>query len=243
MALHDPFATGNTAKIYVSDGAVTKVFSDADFPTVELEASKQRAAHAMGLPVPAVIEVTEVDGKPALVMEYVPGRTMLEAIGDDLGLLPRYLTKSIKIQRAMHSTSAVGLLVMEVKLERQVHEATGVPDERKAELIAELADLGSQASVCHGDFHLQNLIVNGDDVTIIDWMDATAGDPALDVCRSYVLYDSMSDVAAGMYLQEYCSQTGLPPEDVLRWVPVIAAARLSEQLNDGERQRLLALAT
>lgn len=228
----DPIATGNTASIYVEGDIVTKVYTTADRATVELEASKQRASQALGLPVPAVIGVTEVDGKPALTMAYVPGRTMLAAVGDDWNALPGFLARSVEIQRSMHAVAARDLPSMKDKLEQQIRSAKGVPDSRKSELIAELDHLGPEKSVCHGDFHLQNLIVNGDDVTIIDWMDATAGDPLLDVCRSYVLYGSESEVAADMYLQEYCSQSGISPAEVLRWVHIIAAARLSELVVD-----------
>lgn len=241
MARTDPIATGNTAEIHRVGDTVVKVYTHADRTTVELEASKQRAAHALGLPVPAVIQVTEVDGKPALVMEYVPGTTMIEKIGDDWDLLPGYLVRSVEIQQATHAVRAVGLPSMKTKLEHQIHRVVLVPEARKSVLIAKLDHLGTETAVCHGDFHLQNLIVNGDLVTIIDWMDATAGNPALDVCRSYVLYGSVSDVAAEMYLQEYCSQSGLSAEEVLRWEPVIAAARLSETLPAYELDRLLSI--
>lgn len=234
----DPIATGNTAEIHRDGDTIVKVYTNADHSTVEVEASKQRAAHALGLPVPTVIQVTEFDGRPALVMEYVPGTTMLEMIGDDWDLLPGYLTRSVEIQRAMHQITASGLPSMRSKLEIQIQHASLVPEVRKAELIAELDHLGPETAVCHGDFHLQNLIVSGAHVTIIDWMDATVGDPVLDVCRSYVLYGSVSEVAADMYLQEYSSQSGLSAEVVLRWVPVIAAARLSETLPTNELERL-----
>lgn len=241
MALIDPIATGNTAKIYVAGETVSKVYTNADLATVEMEASKQRAAHALGLSVPAVIKVTEIDGKPVLVMNYVPGETMLDSIGDDWSALPRHLARSVSLQRAMHQTTTTGLPPMRTKLEHQIRHAAGITEKRKAEMIAKLDHIGSDTHVCHGDFHLRNLIVNGNDVTIIDWMDATSGNLVLDVCRSYVLYGSVSDVAASMYLQEYCLQSGQSADEVLRWQPVIAAARLSETVTVAESERLLGL--
>ena len=37
----------------------------------------QAYAKSLGLPVPDVIELTEIKGRPALVMEHVPGDTLL----------------------------------------------------------------------------------------------------------------------------------------------------------------------
>lgn len=238
MAMDDLIATGNTAHIFVTGETVTKVYTTADFAAVDREASNQQAAHALGLPVPEVLQITEVRGKPALVMEYIPGETMLELTGDDWHMLPHYLARSIEIQRAMHSVTAHGFHSMRSKLEFQILQASAISHERKAELIAELDHIGPETSVCHGDFHLQNLIVDSDDATIIDWMDATAGNPILDACRSYVLYGSVSDMAADLYLREYCSQSGCGPDEILHWEPVIAAARLSEKLSARERDRL-----
>lgn len=234
-------ATGNTAEVFVRDGKIVKIYKSADMETATAEARKQQYVHSPGVPVPELYDLTTVDGRPAIVMEHILGETMLAAIGDDSDVFSEFMQRSVRIQRSLHAIDAPELPSMRTKLESQIRQAALVSDERRARLIAMLDELSAGTSLCHGDFHIQNLIVHGDDVSIIDWMDATAGDPRLDVCRSYVLYGSVSTDAAEMYLHEYCEQTGLSPEEILQWEPVVAAARLSETVNEAEARRLAAI--
>lgn len=70
-------ATGNTATIYVNDKTIMKVYKDYLPPAeAEMEARKQRFAHACGLPVPKVLDVTMVENKQVLIMEYIKGNTL-----------------------------------------------------------------------------------------------------------------------------------------------------------------------
>jgi len=45
---------------------------------------------------------------------------------------------------------------------------------------AALRELPDGEALCHGDFHPRNVIVDGDELTIIDWVDASSGPPAAD---------------------------------------------------------------
>jgi hypothetical protein len=63
---------------------------------------------------------------------------------------------------------------------------------------------------------------------IIDWADARRGDPAADVCRSYLLMKLHMAELATPYLNAYCQATGISNQTVLKWLPYIAAAKLAE---------------
>lgn len=78
----------------------------------------------------------------------------------------------------------------------------------------------------HGDLHGQTLMVNGDDFAIIDWMDATRGNPLLDACRTYMIYAEVDAGFAVMYLKEFCRQSGVDGDAVMR------LARMSEKVGD-----------
>ena len=43
---------------------------------------------------------------------------------------------------------------------------------------------------------------------------------------------------ASLYLDKYCKKTDKEPHIVLKWLPVIAGARLSESI-EGEKDRLM----
>lgn len=53
--------------------------------------------------------------------------------------------------------------------------------------MKELKSLPEGDSVCHGDFHPDNVLLSDDDVTIIDWMDASRGNPLADIARTSII--------------------------------------------------------
>jgi hypothetical protein len=65
---------------------------------------------------------------------------------------------------------------------------------------------------------------------VIDWPDASRGDPAADVCRSYLLLKLHFTQIAAPYLDAYCRASGMRRQTVLRWLPYVAAARLAEDV-------------
>jgi len=76
LELGSPIAIGNTAKIYLYENKIVKIFNDY-LPVTESsnEANKQRFAYSCGLSVPKVLDVTKVNGKQAIIMEYIKGKT------------------------------------------------------------------------------------------------------------------------------------------------------------------------
>lgn len=69
---------------------------------------------------------------------------------------------------------------------------------------------------------------------MFDWGCARAGNPAGDVCRTYLLYLLHDRDLAARYLAEYCRAAGRPREEVLAWLPVVAGARLNENVTAGD---------
>jgi aminoglycoside phosphotransferase (APT) family kinase protein len=93
-------------------------------------------------------------------------------------------------------------------------------------------------SLCHGDFHPQNILYDGNKYWIIDWVDATSGNPLADACRTYLLFKQGLPYYAEAYLRLFCKETDLKQDDVLAWLPVLAAARM-ENVDEKQRAQLL----
>ena len=84
MDLDLPAAAGNTAELYRYEDRMVKVFKEYLPSTeAEYEAGKQAYAHSCGLPVPAVIALTKVGGRQAIIMEYVKGKTAGEQMAEN----------------------------------------------------------------------------------------------------------------------------------------------------------------
>jgi len=242
MKLGTPMAIGNTAQIYLYENKIIKVFNDF-LPESEslYEANKQKHASSCGLSVPEVLDVTTIDGKQAIIMEYVKGRTLGDILSDHMDDIEYYMNISIDIQQQIHMiVAADSFESMSVKLSRQIKAAQQLDESQKTALLIRLNSMTYEKRLCHGDFHLFNLIMSDNNkVTIIDWVDSSVGDICADVYRTYLLYTEISIELAEIYLRLYCKKSGLSKDDILKWAPIIAAARLTENVSSEKSKRLL----
>ena len=106
----------------------------------------------------------------------------------------------------------------------------------------------------HGDFHPENILLTQRGPVILDWIDASRGRPILDVARSTLLFGggglppSVPQVIKllrgwfyRIYLHHYNHLNAIEHSELNRWIPVVAAARLDENIRNDEK-RLLSLA-
>ncbi|MCA0149546.1 MULTISPECIES: aminoglycoside phosphotransferase family protein [Rossellomorea] len=240
MNLGIPTATGNTAKIYLYENKIYKVFNDS-LPAGESmkEAKKQQYAHSCGLPVPEIYDVTNIDGKQVIIMEHIEGRATGDLLTDNMEKAEYYMGMSVDIQMGIHQIKAHSIEPMSEKLRRQIQSAPELDHGVKSVLIKQLDSMTFVENLCHGDFHLYNLILSENNVAIIDWVDSSAGDKRADVYRTYLLYSQVSKELADLYMRLYCEKSGLTKEEVFQWAPIIAAARLSERVSSEDPMRLL----
>lgn len=240
MNLGEPIASGNTANIYLYENKIIKVFKN-HLPATESEneARKQRVAFESGLRVPQIHDVKKVNGKQAIIMKYVEGKTLGELVTENIDEVESFLKKSVEIQMEIHSVLAEALEPMHIKLQRQIEAVEELEEQVKTSLLKKLHSMPVENRLCHGDFHLYNLIKSGEEVFIIDWVDASSGDPRADVCRTYILYSQVSLEIAESYLKLYCEKSGWNRKEILEWAPIIAAARLSENVATEDSNRLM----
>lgn len=240
MDLKNPIASGNTADIYRDGSKAIKIFH-AFLPDSEAwyEAKKQIAAFGSGLPVPRILDVTHIGGKPAIIMEYVEGPTFLEQMQREPQNAESLLRLSVDLQRDVHSKKAPSLEFMRDRLISQLQAVPQLDADCRSALLGRLMDLPAGDRLCHGDFHVQNLIRSQKGPVIIDWVTACCGSPDADACRTYLLYTNFSQELADAYLRIFCEISGCAPGDILVWLPILSGARLCEHVSGENEARLL----
>ena len=231
---------GATATIYRDGGKAVKLYVDAPPNEAENEAKLQAFAVTAGLPVPAVFGVRKLaEHMTALDMEYIPGEPLIHERMDKVARRDAISTLAA-LQCAVHTISACGLPKQAERLARKIMHNPHIEKPIKDNLISLLHRLDTGANrLCHGDLHPLNILYDGSKHWIIDWVDATAGNPLADACRTYLIFKQFMTRSAGIYLRHFCDAAGVKQEDVLAWLPVIAAGRLSENMDDGARAALL----
>lgn len=157
-----------------------RVFRPGEQKNCERERVVMAAALAAGLPVPEVCAAGVWQDRPALLISWLPGRT----VADELRARPwRVWRLGIafgRMQVAIHAVPAPDLL-------RQLPDP-GITwkDEREQALQDRFRHLTSgKAALLHLDYHPYNLLTDGKQITgIVDWTGAHAGDPRADAART-----------------------------------------------------------
>lgn len=196
-------------RIYKSGKFVVKEF-DSDFSKSDIlnEALNQARVEETGLKIPQLEEVKKIDGKWAIVLDYIEGKTLAEIIENDRKNLEMYMEKFVDIQIEIHSKRSPLLNKLKDKMSRKIDE-TNLDATTRYELHTRLEGMPKHNKVCHGDFNPSNIIITpAGDYYVLDWSHATQGNASADVARTYLLFSLKGDKeAAEMYLNMFCKKT------------------------------------
>ena len=168
-----PLAKGREAEVFVrEDGDVVKVmFSASQEPRVLREAAALQALADREHLAPAFREITEVDGRPALVTERVAGEDFLTLLSKKPWLVLNVAGTLGRAHAAMHRHQAPDSLPeLNHELGRRIEAAKALPQNLAAEALRRLQTLPSDDRLCHGDFHPANILGTLAAPVIIDWV-------------------------------------------------------------------------
>lgn len=240
MNLDRIIAVRTNKTVYRDGEYCVKVFDD-DFSKVDVlnEALNQARVEETGLNVPKIVEVTKIDGKWAIVSEYVPGKTLARLMEENPNKKDEYLEKFVDWQIEVQSKKCPLLTKLRDKMNRKI-DLTNLDESIKYELHTRLEGMPKHNKLCHGDFNPSNIIVKEDGTPyFIDWSHATQGNASADVARTYMLFWLAGDIeGAEKYLDLFCQKSGTDKRYVQKWMPIVAASQ-SVKGHEKEREFLM----
>jgi len=258
MLLSTPIALGATAEIYAwKDGWVLKLFHQGiSRSTVEFEASVNHTVYASGMRVPAVGQIIETDGRFGLEYERVEGTSMLQELINQPWRFIALSRQLAELQADMHTRQVPQMPSQRDRLAEKIKRASQLSENLRQAALDALEQLPDDEKLCHGDFHPGNILLTDRGPVIIDWMDASRGNPLMDVARSTLLFGGGPlpvDIPRRwlvrilmrwfyrIYLWRYFQLSPYDRRLLSAWIPVAAAARLDENITMDE-DRLLSIA-
>ena len=234
-------AVRNTKTVYRDGDKAIKVF-DEHYSKADIlnEALNQARVEETGLAIPGLLEVTKVNGKWAIVMGYIKGKTLAQLMAENPDKLDEYLDLFVSLQMEIHSKRAPLLNKLKDKMNRKISQADLTATIRY-DLHTRLEGMPKHNKVCHGDFNPSNVIISDEDGKpyVIDWSHATQGNASADVARTYLLFWLAGDIStAEKYLDLFCLKSDTAKQYVQKWIPIVAASQLVKGKKE-EREFLL----
>lgn len=213
--------------IYKDGDTVLKVF-DEHYSKADIlnEALNQARIEETGLPVPKLLEVSKIDGKWAIRLEYIEGKTLAQLMEDHPEKTEEYLELFVDIQKEIFAKEAPLLNKIKDKFNRKI-SASRYDATTRYELHTRLDSMKDHKKICHGDFSPSNIIITPDGGHfILDWSHVTQGNAAADAARAYMLFCLKGKEKIGeMYLNIFCKKTDTAKQYVQRWMPIVAATQ------------------
>lgn len=222
-------------KIIYKDGDNTiKVFSEK-YPKSDIlnEALNHARVEETGLPIPEIRAVSVVDGKWAITLEYIEGKTLRQLMEEEPENIDKYLDKFVDLQLEIHSKRSPLLNKLKDKMNRKISSLQDINATIRYELHTRLESMPKHTKVCHGDFNPSNIIVgkNGE-VHILDWSHATQGNASADAARTYLLFSLRNPELADKYMDLFCEKSNTAKQYVQQWLPIVAASQLVKDVSN-----------
>ena len=218
-------------KIIYRDGnkcikAFDESFSKADILNEALNIAR---VEQTGLSIPKLLGVTVVDGKWAIITEFIEGKTLAQLMKENPGQRDDYLSCLVELQVMMHASTCPNLNKLRDKMHRKI-SASGLDATTRYDLHIHLDSMPKHNKVCHGDFNPSNIIIAQDGTPyILDWSHATQGNASADAARTYLLFCMDGDQeTANRYLELFCRKSDTAKQYVQKWMPIVAASQLGK---------------
>lgn len=240
MKLDRVIAVRNNKTVYRDGENCIKVFGD-DYAKTDIlnEALNQARIEETGLHIPRIQSVEMIDGKWAIVSEYIKGKTMAQLMTEHPDKKEEYIRMLVKIQLEIHAKTAPLLNKLKDKMNRKISQSA-LDATTRYDLHTRLEAMPRHNKICHGDFNPSNIIITEEGVPyIIDWAHVTQGNASADAARTYLLFWLDGDIeGADLYLDIFCEESDTAKQYVQKWMPIVAASQ-SVKGNEKEREFLL----
>ena len=152
-------------KVIYRDGDLCAKVFDESFPKSDIlnEALNQARVEETGLNIPKIEEVTKIDGKWAIISDYIEGKTLQELMDENPDKLDEYLNLFVDIQKDILSKKCPLLKRLKDKMQDKISQ-TDLDATTRYELHTRLASMKKHSKVCHGDFNPSNVIITPEGV-------------------------------------------------------------------------------
>lgn len=257
MNLGPLLGRGRTAEVYdLNHGTILKLFFEWYEPdAIEEEYRISKEVSSTALSTPMVHGMVQLGCRGGIIYERVEGETMLQVLAAKPWVYLKMARELAKEHAHINACNAAGLPHLTNVLETGIKRAD-LPEPLRQQVLTLLYALpDGYQTLCHGDFHPDNIMVSSHGLVVIDWNNASLGHPLADAARTSIMLGAARISGKGPanwalnmfrrlfhdeYVRHYLSLTGFSRQELNLWKVPVAAARLAENV-PGEKTYLTAV--
>ena len=222
-------------------GVVAKLFHAKYASAVDLELERARAVESLGAPCPSVLGTVEHEGRSGILYERIEGPLLSEGLREGAGAVERVAERLAELHVRIHAIQVPAESPLPRLRAWLARYLGSFPEPQRSRAELELARVADGTGLCHMDLHPLNVIVRGDELVVVDWVNACSGPLSLDAGRSFQLMahmgaqkregarQAMRLALAGRYCATISARAGFSPGELERAIGFAGAALLRDQ--------------
>lgn len=240
----EPLFTSRSSDVFAFEGDDTllKLFhADVEQDLIDGEALNTKEIYEKGASAVdcyGQARVKDTDGtiRSGILIKKIPGETLIARGLSKPQTIPSIGKIMAEQQLKLHAQTSDAIK----PYKDLVRESLGkdsmrfLSDEDRAKVEQYLESLPDKKQILHFDYHPDNIMSDGESVSIIDFMTAATGDPAADVCATKILLNEgemipgfskavamllnfLKKKVYASYVKQYKKQSGITDADIDRW--------------------------
>jgi len=236
---------GATAEVYrYNEKNIIKIFNkEIPEASVHRECEINQCVQGLGIKVPEFGGQVVKDGRLAIVMEYIDGKSLFHTMFEPGVDLIQLAGDFALLHYSIHQCKNIPLVSSKSILAKHITDSDELEPDMIEKVLRLLDTLPEGNSLCHNDFHPDNIIVSKKGFYIIDWCDSSIGDPLADVARTSLVFDcvalpdnipmdmhdsinQMRKYFGTLYESAYTKLMGVEMLPLMEWKVVVAAHRI-----------------
>jgi uncharacterized protein (TIGR02172 family) len=181
---------GNGSVYRISDDEIIKVYTaKTPLSSIEGERERARSAFVAGVPTAIPYDVVKVGDSYGIIFEMVKADVIARKFMNEPEHYDEYAQKYANLFKEIHSVSLAGkgLPATSTLYLADIDRMADWYDEKELERLRWFVrQIPQRDTMVHGDFHTNNVMVQGDELLIIDMAEISCGHPIFDLMSMYL---------------------------------------------------------
>ena len=197
---------GANGKVYrIDPDTIIKVYFKPDaLPEIERERELARTALILGIPTAIPYDVVKVGEGYGSVFELLNAKSFVKLVQDDPSKIDEVVAMSVDLLKKIHGTLVKPDKMPDMKAVAQNWAAflkDYLPEENFNKLVSLVDAVPEDLHMLHGDYHLKNIMLQGDEVLLIDMDTLCTGHPVFEFASIFNAYQGYSELDHDNMLQ------------------------------------------